>query len=265
MADYFSFEDVQNELHLDEDELKRMVSEGELRAFRDENKMKFRKDDVESLRKTHGTEPTIVLPGEGDSGGGEGTILDLDASDTAPPPEDTAVPSIDFGDTNAEGTAVEESGSETGDTTGITEEMVFEDSDLKVHTEEGGQGLGSSESSETFVDESSDTGGVTEPLQLQADGGGEEAGDTVAEEEAAAKPKKKMARAPAMAAAAPAGPPGSPAMTVVLLVAAAILGVVGWCYYDLVRIVTSPGYAKSDGLPQTIRELVKGKESVVPK
>ncbi len=263
MADYFSFEDVQNELHLDEDELKRMVSEGELRAFRDENKMKFRKDDVESLRKSTSTEPTIVLPGEGE-GGGEGTILDLDASDTAPPPEDTAVPSIDFGDTNAEGTAVEDAGSETGDTTGITEEMVFEDSDLKVHTDEGGGGLGS-ESSETFVDESSDTGGVTEPLQLQADGGGEEAGETVAEEEAAAKPKKKMARAPAMAAAAPAGPPGSPAMTVLLLVAAVVLGVVGWCYYDLVRIITTPGYAKSEGVSQTLRELVAGKESVVPK
>ena len=36
MADYFSFEDVLGELSLDEDELKRMVSEGELRAFRDE-------------------------------------------------------------------------------------------------------------------------------------------------------------------------------------------------------------------------------------
>jgi hypothetical protein len=32
-VDYFSFEDVMKELELGEEELKRMVSEGELRAF----------------------------------------------------------------------------------------------------------------------------------------------------------------------------------------------------------------------------------------
>jgi len=51
MVDYFSFDDVMRELDLSEDDLKRMVSEGELRAFRDENKIKFKKDDVESLKK----------------------------------------------------------------------------------------------------------------------------------------------------------------------------------------------------------------------
>ena len=60
--DYFSCEDVMKELELGEEELKRMVSEGELRAFRDENKMKFKKEDVESLRKGRITEPTIILP-----------------------------------------------------------------------------------------------------------------------------------------------------------------------------------------------------------
>jgi len=61
-VDYFSFEDVMKELELGEEELKRMVSEGELRAFRDENKMKFKKEDVESLKKGRITEPTIILP-----------------------------------------------------------------------------------------------------------------------------------------------------------------------------------------------------------
>lgn len=262
MVDYFSFEDVQNELHLDEDELKRMVSEGELRAFRDENKMKFRKDDVEGLRKGKGTEPTIVLPGEGGGGDDGGTILDLDASDTAPPPEDTAVPSIDFGDTSADGAAVADPNSETGDTTGITEEMVFEDSDLKVHKDDAA-GLGG-ESSETFVDENSDTGGVTEPLQLQAEGAGEEGGDTVAEEGAAeAKPKRKAAPRPA-AAAAPAGPPGSPVMSGLLFVAAAILGVVGYFFVDLIRVLQPTGLVKPAGMTQSVREIVAGKNSVVP-
>lgn len=260
MVDYFSFEDVLNELNVDEDELKRMVSEGELRAFRDDNKMKFRKDDVENLRKDRSTEPTIVLPGDSDAGGGEGTILDLDTSDTAPPPQETAVPSIDFGDTNAEATIVEEPGSETGDTTGITEEMVFEDSDLKVHTEEGAVGLGSTESSETFVDESSDTGGVTEPLQLQAEGGGEEAGETVIEEEVEKPKRRAAAHGRAMAAATPAAPPGNPAMTVCLALSAVILAVVGYCNYDLVRIVTTKGQTKPDDMVQSIRELFAGKE-----
>jgi len=47
---FFSFERALRELKLKEDELKRLVSEGEIRAFRDEDKMKFRKEDIERLR-----------------------------------------------------------------------------------------------------------------------------------------------------------------------------------------------------------------------
>ncbi|HLG41864.1 MAG TPA: helix-turn-helix domain-containing protein [Planctomycetota bacterium] len=60
--DYYSFEDVLNELNVDEDELKRMVSEGELRAFRSENKMKFKAEDVDNLKKGRVSEPTVILP-----------------------------------------------------------------------------------------------------------------------------------------------------------------------------------------------------------
>ena len=76
--DYFSFEDVMKELELGEEELKRMVSEGELRAFRDENKMKFKKEDVESLKKGRITEPTIILPSTPSSETTDETVLDLD-------------------------------------------------------------------------------------------------------------------------------------------------------------------------------------------
>jgi hypothetical protein len=62
MADYFSFEEVMGELQIDEDELKRMVSEGELRAFRSENKMKFKREDVDNLKKGRVSEPTVILP-----------------------------------------------------------------------------------------------------------------------------------------------------------------------------------------------------------
>lgn len=51
---FFSFERALRELKLKEDELKRLVSEGEIRAFRDEDKMKFRKEDIDRLRKKSG-------------------------------------------------------------------------------------------------------------------------------------------------------------------------------------------------------------------
>ena len=38
-------------MSMDEDELKRLVSEGQIRAFRDENRMKFRKEDISALKK----------------------------------------------------------------------------------------------------------------------------------------------------------------------------------------------------------------------
>lgn len=54
MADEFiSFDKVLRELQMQEEELKRLVSEGEIRAFRDQDKMKFKKEDVDRFRKSH--------------------------------------------------------------------------------------------------------------------------------------------------------------------------------------------------------------------
>lgn len=52
MADkeFMSFEDALKELRLKEEELKRLVSEGEIRAFREGETMKLRKSDVQNLR-----------------------------------------------------------------------------------------------------------------------------------------------------------------------------------------------------------------------
>ena len=52
MADkeYYSFEEVLKDLKLEEDELKRLVSAGEIRAFRDKNTMRFKAEDVDRLR-----------------------------------------------------------------------------------------------------------------------------------------------------------------------------------------------------------------------
>ncbi|MCP3917487.1 MAG: helix-turn-helix domain-containing protein [bacterium] len=51
MADeFYSFDEALDELRLKEEELKRLVSEGEIRAFRKGDTMKLRKSDVENLR-----------------------------------------------------------------------------------------------------------------------------------------------------------------------------------------------------------------------
>lgn len=51
MADeYYSFEEALDELRLKEEELKRLVSEGEIRAFREGETMKLRQSDVKALR-----------------------------------------------------------------------------------------------------------------------------------------------------------------------------------------------------------------------
>ena len=136
MVDYFSFEDVMKELELGEEELKRMVSEGELRAFRDENKMKFKKEDVESLRKGRITEPTIILPSTPSSETQDETVLDLDIG------QETAA----LSDTSAQLAAVKGRGGEE---------------DLVVPSEEV-----STENEETFIEEDTDTGLSTEPLKL---------------------------------------------------------------------------------------------------
>ena len=61
--DFYSFEKVLKELHLQEEDLKKLVSEGEIRAFRDDDKMKFKKEDIERFRNVgDGDLPTIEAP-----------------------------------------------------------------------------------------------------------------------------------------------------------------------------------------------------------
>lgn len=48
--EFFSFDEALSELRLKEEELKRLVSEGDIRAFREGDTMKLRKGDVEALK-----------------------------------------------------------------------------------------------------------------------------------------------------------------------------------------------------------------------
>lgn len=68
--DFLSFEKALRELQLRSDELKKLVSEGEIRAYRDGDSMKFRKEDVQSLtaRNEGATKLSFVDSLEDDTG-----------------------------------------------------------------------------------------------------------------------------------------------------------------------------------------------------
>ena len=90
--EHLSFERVMRELQIEEQELKKLVSAGELRAFRDADQMKFKQEDVAKY-----------LTGKGDS---DADVIDLLDSDQLDSP------------------ASDSSGDD------LTEELVFDDIDL---------------------------------------------------------------------------------------------------------------------------------------
>ncbi|MEO0651441.1 MAG: hypothetical protein AAFZ65_12265 [Planctomycetota bacterium] len=64
--DFFSFEEALDSLRLKEEELKRLVSEGEIRAFREGETMKLRRTDVEHLKSELMGGEVVELGGGGD-------------------------------------------------------------------------------------------------------------------------------------------------------------------------------------------------------
>jgi hypothetical protein len=49
-------------LGINENELQTLVARGDLRAFRSSGTLKFRRDDIVTIRQEKGTEPTIIIP-----------------------------------------------------------------------------------------------------------------------------------------------------------------------------------------------------------
>lgn len=89
MADkLLSLEDVCKELQLEEVQVKALVKQGVLRGLRDQNKIKFRKADVEKYKQATESSATVVFdtpaPGSGKPASGArspddtGTAIDLD-------------------------------------------------------------------------------------------------------------------------------------------------------------------------------------------
>lgn len=238
--DYFSFEDVMKELELGEEELKRMVSEGELRAFRDENKMKFKKEDVESLKKGRITEPTIILPSTPSSETTDETVLDLDIG------QETAA----LSDTSAQLAAVGGKGRQ--------------EEDLVVPSEEVG-----SDQEETFIEEDTDTGLSTEPLKL-ADETAEEtvAAEAVEEEPPPPPPPRKRtgmtgvqrkvtARIPVAVEQEIEKKRAHPVWTLFIFLALIASLYSGFFFVDMVRLETGQASAPSDVTAGTAEWVLK--------
>lgn len=106
--DYYSFDEVLNDLKLEEDELKRLVSAGEIRAFRDKNTMRFKAEDVARLRGQRGPEDAglddLELELEEDA-----TVASVSST------EISSVESIDLGDVPVVDELVLEESSPTGE------------------------------------------------------------------------------------------------------------------------------------------------------
>ncbi|MCI0342124.1 MAG: hypothetical protein L0216_13440 [Planctomycetales bacterium] len=211
MPEYFSFEKVLKELQLGEEELKRMVSEGQIRAFRDEDKMKFRKDDIDAMRKGRQTDPTIILPGSGvepaekeeialvEDDTSE-TLLDLDeisAEEDKPEPAPVAAKTPSGRGAAAKtasgkSRAPVESAADT-----LDQELVLdEEPELKLEDEEDKVGTQPIEAAaqETFVDEE-EVGMSTEPLEIVEEAPSEDAGEDKPKTVVASK--RETQRAPA--------------------------------------------------------------------
>lgn len=221
MPDYFSLDDVMKELGKDEEEIKRMVSEGELRAFRDENKMKFRRDDIESLKKGKSTEPTIVMPSERDEPSSTSpqeettdTVLDLDKIEIGA--DETAVPEMEISPP-----PVEE------ETTGITDHMVISET-------EAAEAAGV-EAQETFVEEE---GTAVEDATLEGEQPTEETmveEPTETEEVGAPEYAPKTGRRRYGAAAVPAAPPAAMGWSISLVLAFIFFVLAAFVTTDVVK------------------------------
>lgn len=88
-GEFYTFDEVLKNLHIDEQKLKRLVSEGEIRAFREGDEMKFKKSDIDTLDLEEGETREIDLSSGEDASEtltddlifDEGDELDLSSDD----------------------------------------------------------------------------------------------------------------------------------------------------------------------------------------
>jgi excisionase family DNA binding protein len=189
-GEFYTFDEVVRQLKIDENKLKRLVSEGEISAFREGDVMKFKRTEIDKIATKSGGSETS-----------ETVLSEITLEDEAP--------------------AFEESG-ET-----LTDDLVFESSDTgdKVDIDDQA-GLKTEEisSQDTFIEDAGDEVGMTtEPIDLSADLTEEVEEEEIEEIDA---PSRRPSGAPARggrraAVAEPAA--GNPGMTFALVLSAIIV------------------------------------------
>ncbi len=122
--DMVDFEMALSELQMSEPELQDLIARGDLRAFRSGGTMKFRRSDVDAMKRERATEPTIIIPA-GASEVNADVPMDTGVDESAA----TVVPEVTPG---GAAPTVELDGGSGGRPRSGTEEILFEDSDLEI-------------------------------------------------------------------------------------------------------------------------------------
>ena len=157
-GEFYTFDEVLRQLNIDENRLKRLVSEGEIRAFREGDQMKFKRSEIDNLA------------GRGGRGGTSG---------------DTSLTEINLEEESA---PTAPGGKKPGSGETLTDDLLQEP-DL---TKRGGMKTAEISSQDTFIDQGGDVGMSTEPIDFTEEVAGEEAeeigGDVSPSKKKAAKP-----------------------------------------------------------------------------
>lgn len=153
-GEFYSFDEVLRQLSIDENRLKRLVSEGEIRAFREGDQMKFKRTEIDSLA--------------GKSGKGGGTS---ETSLTEISLEDDSSPTVNVGKGKGKAETLKDD--------------LLDEPDL---SQRGGMRTAEISSQDTFIDQAGDVGMSTEPIDFT-----EDAGKAEEVEDIGAETKKKAA------------------------------------------------------------------------
>jgi len=185
-GEFYTFDEVVRQLKIDQNKLKRLVSEGEISAFREGDVMKFKKSEIDKLaQKGTGSETS------------ETVLSEITLEDEAP--------------------AFEESG-ET-----LTDDLVFESSEDEVDIGSASGG-GELSSQDTFIEAKGgedEIGMSTEPIDLSADLTQEVEEEEIEEIEAPSRAAAAPRTTRRVAAAEP--PAGNPGMTFALVLCGIIM------------------------------------------
>ncbi len=162
-GEFYTFDEVLRQLNIDENRLKRLVSEGEIRAFREGDQMKFKRGEIDNLAGRAGR-----------GGSGDTSLSEISLEDEPAP---------------------KKKGGRSGET--LTDDLLSEP-DL---TKRAGMKTAEISSQDTFIDQGGgDVGMSTEPIDFtEGDGDAEEISADVspkAKKSGGAAPARKPASAP---------------------------------------------------------------------